>query len=179
MVMALVNGGAILDFRTKDGSTAMHRAVATNNIEAVRTMLELGASPNYRDSKSLTPLYHSVINSTDAVVTETLLHDHGVVGSQDLQGWQEVHQVCRNGMVQHLEHLLFYGADMNARSASGNTPLHVCAVNNQDSCARMLLFRGADKECLNYAGQTAFQVSPEYCNEYRYRIPHSSQFAML
>ena len=40
-------------------------------------------------------------------------------------------QVCRNGMVQHLEHLLFYGADMNARNASGNTPLHVCAVNNQ------------------------------------------------
>ena len=40
-------------------------------------------------------------------------------------------QVCRNGMVQHLEHLLFYGANMNARNASGNTPLHVCAVNNQ------------------------------------------------
>ena len=28
----------------------------------------------------------------------------------------------------------------------------------QESCARMLLFRGADKECLNYAGQTAYQV---------------------
>ena len=28
----------------------------------------------------------------------------------------------------------------------------------QDSCARMLLFRGCDKECLNYAGQTAYQV---------------------
>ena len=63
-------------------------------------------------------------------------------------------------MVQHLEHLLFYGADMNARNASGNTPLHVCAVNTQDSCARMLLFRGADKECLNFAGQTAYQVRP-------------------
>ena len=61
-------------------------------------------------------------------------------------------------MVQHLEHLLFYGADMNARNASGNTPLHVCAVNNQDSAARMLLFRGADKECLNFAGQTPYQV---------------------
>lgn len=34
-------------------------------------------------------------------------------------------------MVHHLQHLLFYGADMNARNASGNTPLHVCAVNNQ------------------------------------------------
>ena len=28
----------------------------------------------------------------------------------------------------------------------------------QESCARMLLFRGSDKECLNYAGQTAYQV---------------------
>ena len=28
----------------------------------------------------------------------------------------------------------------------------------QESCARMLLFRGADRECLNYAGQTAYQV---------------------
>ena len=34
-------------------------------------------------------------------------------------------------MVQHLEHLLCYGADMNSHNASGNTPLHVCAVNNQ------------------------------------------------
>ena len=67
-------------------------------------------------------------------------------------------QACRAGLVHHLEHLLFYGADMNARNASGNTPLHVCAVNNQDSSARMLLFRGADRECLNYAGQTAYQV---------------------
>jgi len=159
MVMSLVNGGAIMDFRTRDGSTALHRAVAGNNIEAVRTMLDLGASPNYRDGKNLTPLYHSVINQTDASVCETLLHDHGSVGAQDLQGWQEVHQTCRNGMVQHLEHLLFYGADMNVRNASGNTPLHVCAVNNQDSCARMLLFRGCDKECLNYAGQTAYQVA--------------------
>ena len=39
MVMALANGGAILDYRTKDGSTAMHRAVAANNIEAVRSVL--------------------------------------------------------------------------------------------------------------------------------------------
>ena len=93
MVMALVNGGAILDFRTRDGSTAMHRAVTTNNLETVRTMLELGASPNYRDSKNLTPLYHAVLQVTDPVITETLLHDHAVTGAQDLQGWQEVHQV--------------------------------------------------------------------------------------
>lgn len=61
--------------------------------------------------------------------------------------------------MQHLEHLLFYGADMNARNASGNTPLHVCAVNNQESCARQLLFRAADRQALNYANQTPYQVA--------------------
>lgn len=69
-------------------------------------------------------------------------------------------QACRNNLVQHLDHLLFYGADMNARNASGNTPLHVCAVNNTDSsCIRQLLFRGGQKDALNYANQTPYQVA--------------------
>ena len=29
----------------------------------------------------------------------------------------------------------------------------------KESCIRTLLFRGADKEALNYAGQTAYQVA--------------------
>ncbi|XP_053599514.1 SH3 and multiple ankyrin repeat domains protein 2 isoform X9 [Plodia interpunctella] len=159
VLIALVNGGALLDYRTKDGSTAMHRAVEKNSLEAVKTLLELGASPNYKDGKALTPLYLSVTNKTDPLLCETLLHDHATIGATDLQGWQEVHQACRHGLVQHLDHLLFYGADMNARNASGNTPLHVCAVNAQDSCARQLLFRGCDKEALNYANQTPYQVA--------------------
>lgn len=47
---------------------------------------------------------------------------------------------------------------MDGRNASGNTSLHVCAVNNQEACARMLLFRGADRQALNYANQTPYQV---------------------
>lgn len=42
-------------------------------------------------------------------------------------------QACRYGHVQHLEHLLFYGADMSAQNASGNTALHICALYNQVS----------------------------------------------
>lgn len=67
-------------------------------------------------------------------------------------------QACRHGLVQHLEHLLFYGADMDGRNASGNSPLHVCAVNNQEACARMLLFRGAQRGAQNFANQTPYQV---------------------
>ncbi|XP_048517641.1 protein shank isoform X4 [Dendroctonus ponderosae] len=159
VIMALVNGGAILDYRTKDGSTALHRAVEHKSLESLKTLLELGASPNYKDNKGLTPLYFTVHPNVDPVFSETLLHDHATTGAADTQGWQEVHQACKHGLLKHLEHLLFYGADMNAHNASGNTPLHVCAVNGQESCARQLLFRGADRQALNYANQTPCQVA--------------------
>ncbi|XP_045478792.1 SH3 and multiple ankyrin repeat domains protein 3 isoform X4 [Harmonia axyridis] len=159
VIIALVNGGALLDYRTKDGSTAMHRSVENRNLEAMKTLLELGASPNYKDCKGLTPLYLTVTHNVDPQFTECLLHDHASIGAQDLQGWQEVHQACKNGQLQHLEHLLFYGADMNAQNASGNTPLHVCGVNGQESCARQLLFRGADRNALNFANQNPYQVA--------------------
>ncbi|KAJ8245385.1 hypothetical protein GJAV_G00270180 [Gymnothorax javanicus] len=159
LIKILKSGGAHLDYRTRDGITALHKAVRTKNHTALITLLDLGASPDYKDSRGLSPLYHSSMVGGDPYCCELLLHDHAQLGCTDENGWQEIHQACRHGHVQHLEHLLFYGADMSAQNASGNTALHVCALYNQDSCARVLLFRGANKEIKNYNSQTAFQVA--------------------
>ncbi|KAM9582370.1 SH3 and multiple ankyrin repeat domains protein 3 isoform 2-T4 [Guaruba guarouba] len=159
LIKALRNGGAHLDFRTREGMTALHRAVRCRNHAALLTLLDLGASPDYKDSRGLTPLYHSAVVGGDPYCCELLLHDYARLGCVDENGWQEIHQACRYGHVQHLEHLLFYGADMTAQNASGNTALHICALYNQESCARVLLFRGASKEIRNYNSQTAFQVA--------------------
>ncbi|XP_042326272.1 SH3 and multiple ankyrin repeat domains protein 3-like isoform X2 [Sceloporus undulatus] len=159
VIKALKNGGAHLDFRTREGMTALHKAVRCRNHTALMTLLDLGASTDYKDSRGLTPLYHSAMVGGDPYCCELLLHDYAKVGCMDENGWQEIHQACRYGHVQHLEHLLFYGADMTAQNASGNTALHVCALYNQESCARVLLFRGASKEIRNYNSQTAFQVA--------------------
>ncbi|XP_070411154.1 SH3 and multiple ankyrin repeat domains protein 2 isoform X2 [Nothobranchius furzeri] len=159
MIKVLRNGGAHLDFRAKDGMTALHKAVRSKNQIVLMALLELGASPDYKDSRGLTPLYHSVVVGGDPACCELLLNQHASVCCQDENGWHEVHQACRHGHVQHLEHLLFYGADMSAQNASGNTALHICALYNQDNCARVLLVRGADKEVKNYNSQTPFQVA--------------------
>ncbi|GFX85530.1 SH3 and multiple ankyrin repeat domains protein 3 [Trichonephila clavipes] len=90
--MALVNGGAHLDFRTKDGATVLHKAVEKNNLEALRTLLDLGSSPNYKDMRGLTTLYYSVVYNSNPQLTEMLLHDHAFIGTADPHGWQEVHQ---------------------------------------------------------------------------------------
>ncbi|GAB1299739.1 SH3 and multiple ankyrin repeat domains protein 3 [Apodemus speciosus] len=159
LLKVLRNGGAHLDFRTRDGLTAVHCATRQRNAGALTTLLDLGASPDYKDSRGLTPLYHSALGGGDALCCELLLHDHAQLGTTDENGWQEIHQACRFGHVQHLEHLLFYGANMGAQNASGNTALHICALYNQESCARVLLFRGANKDVRNYNSQTAFQTA--------------------
>ncbi|XP_056133998.1 SH3 and multiple ankyrin repeat domains protein 3 isoform X3 [Lampris incognitus] len=159
LIKVLRSGGVHLDFRTRDGITALHRAVLCRNAPALTTLLDLGASPDYKDSRGLTPLYHSAMVGGAPYCCELLLQDHATIGITDENGWQEIHQACRHGNVQHLEHLLFYGADMSSQNASGNTALHLCALYNQDSCARVLLFRGASKDTKNYNNQTAFQVA--------------------
>ncbi|XP_063305237.1 SH3 and multiple ankyrin repeat domains protein 3 isoform X1 [Pelobates fuscus] len=159
LVKILRSGGAHLDFRTREGLTALHKAVRYRNHAVLMNLLDLGASPDYKDSRGLTPLYHSAMVGGDPYCCELLLRDYASLGCEDENGWQEIHQACRYGHVQHLEHLLFYGADMRAQNASGNSALHLCALYNQESCARVLLFRGASKEIRNFNNQTAFQVA--------------------
>ncbi|XP_030634464.1 SH3 and multiple ankyrin repeat domains protein 2b [Chanos chanos] len=159
IISALKKGGAHLDFRSKDGMTALHKAVRAKNQIALKALLELGASPDYKDSQGLTPLYHTVTVGGDPSCCEVLLRAHAAVACHDENGWHEIHQACRYGHVQHLEHLLFYGADMGVQNASGNTALHICALYKQENCARVLLVRGANKEVKNYRGQTPFQVA--------------------
>ena len=66
---------------------------------------------------------------------------------------------CQNGLDRHLEHLIFYGANLNSRTDTGNTPLHICAIENKDNCARILLFRGADANLVNFSNQTAHDIA--------------------
>ena len=113
------------------------RAGEKNKVCSFQTLLELGASPNVYDEKNLTPLYHSIItNQNESHVDSSyccllLLQDHSIVNCRDESLSTELHQSCRLGLVQHLEHLLFYRCDINARNQSGNTPLHICATTNQ------------------------------------------------
>ncbi|XP_060111674.1 SH3 and multiple ankyrin repeat domains protein 1 isoform X1 [Heteronotia binoei] len=159
VIRLLCLGGAHIDFRARDGATALHKAVCSHHYAALMALLDLGGSPNYKDRRGLTPLYHTAMVGGDPRCCELLLYNRAYIGTTDENGWQEIHQACQHGNSQHLEHLLFYGAEPGVQNASGNTALHICALYNKESCARILLYRGANKEIKNNHGQTAFQVA--------------------
>ncbi|MEQ2220961.1 hypothetical protein ILYODFUR_010898 [Ilyodon furcidens] len=172
-IRLLVLGGAHMDFRSRDGMTPLHKAVRAHNHAGLLALLSLGASPDYIDRCGLTPLYHTVLTGGETSCCETLLYYRAKMGTRDENGWdethqhrdeeefgmEEIHKACQNGFAQHLEHLLFYGADTASQNASGNTALHISALYNKESCVRVLLYRGANKEAKNKHGQTPFQVA--------------------
>ncbi|CAI4232535.1 unnamed protein product [Auanema sp. JU1783] len=160
VLVALVGGGAHIDFRNSEGQTAMHKAAFLSSADNVKTLLELGASPNYRDPIGLTPLYYNMLTTdSNDTVAEMLMREAADIGVTDMHGNHEIHQACKNGLIKHVEHLLYYGANVDVENVNGNTPLHVCAVNNRPECARVLLFRGGNHLIANKQGQTALHVA--------------------
>src|SRR5207249_2534194 len=57
--------------------------------------------------------------------------------------------------------LLERGADPNARSQSGGTPLHTAAFTGDHEVAGRLLARGADPAIANRDGKTALDIARE------------------
>uniref|UniRef100_A0A183BWD6 ANK_REP_REGION domain-containing protein n=1 Tax=Globodera pallida TaxID=36090 RepID=A0A183BWD6_GLOPA len=160
VIVQLVGGGAHLDFRNAEGQTCMHKAAFLSVADNVRTLLELGASPNFRDLIGLTPLYYNMLNTdSNPEVAQMLLAEAAELDVVDMHGNSAMHQACKNGLAKHVELLIYYGADFNARNINGNTPLHVCAVNGRVDCAQVLLYRGADPSMLNRQGQNPVQVA--------------------
>ncbi|KAI1720125.1 ankyrin repeats (3 copies) domain-containing protein [Ditylenchus destructor] len=160
VLVQLVGGGAHLDFRNSEGQTGMHKAAFLSITDNVKTLLELGASPNYKDPIGLTPLYYNMLTADSSPeVAEMLLSEAADLTIRDMHANEALHQACKNGLAKHIEHLLYYGGNINVQNVNGNTPLHVCAVNNRPECARVLLFRGCDYKITNKQGQTALHVA--------------------
>lgn len=123
VLIILFRFGAKLDSKNKDSRTALHMAAIRSNFWALKTLLELGASANYKDNDGLTPLYYSILHKANLKVTQLLLNEpaqYSSLGIVDQHGWQEVHHACKLGLEAHLERLLYSGCDMNAKiSGSG------------------------------------------------------------
>jgi ankyrin repeat protein len=171
MIIALCEMGAHVDFRLgpkENWKTPLHIAAQQNKPKALQALLALGAWTNAVDGLSLTSLYYAATQGNRECAHRLLIARAGVE-VYDENGKGPLHQVlkhavlttkaCMNNHDQVTWLLIDFGANMNAKNVSGNTPLHVAASRSSIGCVKYLLLRGADRNATNKAKQTPIQIA--------------------
>ena len=102
--------------------SSLRSAARANNGDAVRCLVESGASVNARDSESISPLQWAAIeNAPEAAAA--LLESGAEVDAKDDYGNTPLHSAARHNSLQAAEVLRKSGAKINAKNHENLTPL--------------------------------------------------------
>lgn len=137
----------IISCRSNSQSPGLLSAIKANDISLTRSLLEIGASLTEVDSDSDNVLMYAALYSTPACM-ELLLSAGANPNLQNKFGetalFWSVHDFEKAKL------LLAHKASINHKSKSGNTPLLVaCVGNDQDKIVRLLIENGADCKVKN------------------------------
>jgi uncharacterized protein len=131
-----------------DGTTALHRAVQSNEEAAVaallRAGLKAGVNPNTANRYGITPLWLAATNGS-ATVTKLLLKAGANAAAKLPHGETALMAAARTGDPETVKLLIQGGADPNAPETShGETALMWAAAENHPEAVRALIAGGAD-----------------------------------
>ncbi|NXQ87118.1 ASB10 protein, partial [Nyctibius grandis] len=123
--------GAAVDF-APGGKTALHEACAAARTDCVRLLLGFGADPEAVSEDGYKPLH--LCKSPDSIECVRQLLQHGARVNSQTEEEEDtaLHVAARHGLADHVQLLLRYGAELEARNEEGQTPLNAaCAQPHQ------------------------------------------------
>jgi uncharacterized protein len=141
------------------------KAVASNDLKAVKALLATGADPNVRNSVEI-PVLVLAIRSGSAPMVEVLLKSKANPNIRDvdtdLPALMEALERPEN-----IKLLLAAGADVNAASRKegdlmGMTPLMLAALDGSEDLVQLFLDNGADVSAKDAEGRTALSLAKQY-----------------
>ena len=183
---ALIDGGADIHAKAKDGNQAIHSLIGENMLDSVKYLLSLGVDVDTHGKNNITPLHQAVIfNHVDGA---QLLLDNGAnIKAVDSNGMTCLHFARSEAMVRFLISngaiinslstdkttplhyasnraiallLIDQEANLNARDADGSTPLH-WAVSSRSDVGKALIMSGAKFNIKDSSGLTPL----DYAND--------------
>lgn len=140
---ALIEGGADVNAREADGTTALHWASHRDLLGAVDLLIRAGADVNAANDLGATALWAASENGS-APVVERLLAAGADPDKALRRGETPLMIAARSGNPVVVSMLLEHGADPNAKGPRDQTALMWAAASRQPDVVAVLLEHGAD-----------------------------------
>jgi ankyrin repeat protein len=139
----LLDRGAAVDARDREGKTALAKAAEADKLPLIRLLLERGADANARAVDGSTPLFYAAEQDRGAVVA--LLLERGA--DPNLPGRKGVRPLAAaafNGSTESGAELMKFGADPNALDNDGQGAIVYAAGHGYAPVIALLLQSGVD-----------------------------------
>ena len=156
-----LTAGTDVNAKDESGWTPLHWAASKVHNKTAKLLIKEGADVNAVNKDGLSPL--------DYAENETFgfLIDHGAKSGAELKGGEPVveatqsepptakapeisiHDAARTGNIEAVKQHLADGAEVNAKSSGGRTPLHWAANRGHEEVAELLIAKGAEVNAMD------------------------------
>lgn len=127
-----------------DGTTALHWAVRTDDLDTADRLIKAGANAKAVNRYGITPLYLAAVNGS-APMIERLLKAGADANEVSDEGETALMTAARTGNVGAAKVLLDHGAKVDAKETwQGQTALHWAVAQKHPDMVKELIARGAD-----------------------------------
>jgi ankyrin repeat protein len=148
----LLENGADLEAKNKDGDTALLCACWKGHIAVVKMLLDKDANIEAQNNNRKTALFYACSMGHIAVVE--MLVDKGANIEANKDGIAPLLRASDYGHIAVVEMLINKGANIDAKNKNGNTALMQASANGHIAVVEMLLDKGANIEAKSNSGET-------------------------
>ncbi|KAN0023237.1 hypothetical protein ACTFIU_011404 [Dictyostelium citrinum] len=153
-VEQLVRNGENINCVDIEGVTPLHHTCFNGNLQLTKRLIELGAKIDMVDEMGETPLHKAAFNGHKEVCEYLLFLDPTMIDCRDSRQSTSLHLAAFNGLIDMVDLLIRYKAQINIKDEEGATPLHKASFNGHSSCAKLLVDKGAPIGIVDSQGAT-------------------------
>ena len=159
-VKSLLKQGISPNLVDENGNPMLVLAIKDHSYQVIDLLLSTkGMDVDLSNRQGETPLMLASINGELPMVKTLILKNKAQI---DHIGWTPLHYACAKGHLDVASFLIANGANVNALSLGGTTPLMMAVQSGNELLVKLLLDKGADLQIRNAEGITAIDIADIY-----------------